>query len=261
VTKQKEELVMKKNLNTETVDKLTSKSDVYYSDLKLILIAQKSKELPKEKFCNLLHHVTEDRIYKAICKIKNDSASGPDEISKGLTLEHFDWMIPKNLSAIHNKSYVAPVSKRVFIPKSDGGKRPLGIGNILDRGIQGAVREVLEHVYEQDFLDSSFGFRPKRGCHNALATLNHTVMIENNNFLLEVDLENFFGTINHEWLIKFLGHRISDKRILKLIESWLKAGVMEEGELLKNEVGNGPRWRYSSSACKYFSSLRSRPLV
>jgi group II intron reverse transcriptase/maturase len=229
---------MTKKLNPETdADKFTSKSEVYYSDLKLIPIAQKSKELPEEKFCNLLHHVTEERISKSICKIKNNSASGPDEISKSLTLKHLDWMIPENLSAIHNKNYNAPESRRVFIPKSDGGKRPLGIGNILDRGIQGAVREVLEHIYEQDFLDSSFGFRPGRGCHNALATLNHTVMNENHNFLLEVDLENFFGTINHGWLMKFLGHRIRDKRILKLIESWLKAGVMEEGKLLKSEVG------------------------
>lgn len=228
---------MTKKLNAASDDRPTSNGEVYCSDPKLFPIAKRSKELPKEKFCNLLHHMNEERVLKVIAKIKKNSASGPDEISQPLAEDHADWIVPKILDDIHKKSYEAPASKRVYIPKSSGGKRPLGIGNIVDRGVQGAAREILEHIYEQDFMNSSFGFRPGRSAHNALCTLNHTVMNEGKNYLLEVDLENFFGTINHGWLMKFLGHRISDQRMLNLIESWLKAGVMEDGRFYKNEVG------------------------
>ena len=165
------------------------------------------------------------------------SASGPDGITRKLAEEHSDWLLPKHLDAIHKKRYVAPASRRVLIPKSNGDKRPLAIGNIIDRGIQGALREVLEHIYEQDFLNSSFGFRPKRSAHNALATLNHGIRNEGLKYFLEVDLENFFGTINHRWLMEFLEYRILDKRVLLVIKSWLKAGVIEEGKILKSEVG------------------------
>lgn len=210
---------------------------VYYSDPKLYSIAQKAKSFPLEKFSNLFHHVDEDRVKKAIARIDRQSASGPDEINVEMAINHSDWLLPKHLDAIHKKKYEAPQSRRVFIPKTNGDKRPLSIGNVIDRGIQGALREVLEHIYEQDFLNSSFGFRPKRSAHNALATLNHGIRNENLKYFLEVDLENFFGTINHRWLMKFLGHRISDKRVLTVIKSWLEAGIIEEGKVIKNDVG------------------------
>jgi group II intron reverse transcriptase/maturase len=129
---------------------------------------------------------------------------------------------------IHKRKYEAPQSRRVFIPKTNGDKRPLSIGNVVDRGIQGALREVLEQL---------FWFRPKRSAHNALATLNHGIRNENLKYFLEVDLENFFGTIIHRWPMKFLGHRISDKRVLTVIKSWLEAGIIEEGKVIKNDVG------------------------
>lgn len=211
--------------------------DVYFSDSKLYPIAQKAKSKPQEKFSNLFHHVTEDRVKSALAKIDRKSASGPDGISRDTTIDHLDWLLPKPLDAIHKRKYEAPASRRVFIPKSNGDKRPLSIGNIVDRGIQGALREVLEHIYEQDFLDSSFGFRPKRSAHNALATFNHGVRNEGLKYFLEVDLENFFGTINHKWLMQFLSHRIADNRVLTVIKSWLKAGVIEEGKTHKNDAG------------------------
>lgn len=211
--------------------------DVYFSDSKLYSIAQKAKRKPQEKFSNLFHHVSEQRVIRALAKIDSKSAMGPDDINQEMALSHSDWLLPKHLDAIHKRVYNAPPSRRVFIPKSNGDKRPLSIGNIIDRGIQGALREVLEHVYEQDFLNCSFGFRPKRSAHNALATLNYGIREEGLKYFLEVDLENFFGTINHEWLMEFLGHRIADKRVLTVIKSWLKAGIIEEGKTLKNDVG------------------------
>ena len=135
---------------------------------------------------------------------------------------------------IHKRSYKAEPVRRAYIPKSDGSKRPLGVPSIIERGIQGATSIVLEQIYEQDFLNCSLGFRPKRGCHNALATLSHSIWREKMNFALEVDIRDFFGSLNHGWLLRFLAHRISDPRILDLIKSWLKAGVLEDGRHLES---------------------------
>lgn len=228
-----------KNLKSAPVTEkeIVFDDDVYFSDSKLYSIAQKAKRKPQEKFSNLFHHVTEQRVNSALARIDCKSASGPDGIDRKMAMSHSDWLLPKHLDAIHKQKYKAPPSRRVFIPKSNGDKRPLSIGNIIDRGIQGALREVLEHIYEQDFLNCSFGFRPKRGAHNALATLNYGIREEGLKYFLEVDLENFFGTINHKWLMEFLGHRIADKRVLTVIKSWLKAGIIEEGKVLKSDVG------------------------
>lgn len=229
---------MKDLKSTTVVEKeIVFDDDVYCSDSKLYSIAQRAKRKPQEKFSNLFHHVTEQRVIDALARIDSKSASGPDGIDKKMAINHSDWLLPKHLDAIHKQSYKAPPSRRVFIPKSNGEKRPLSIGNIVDRGIQGALREVLEHIYEQDFLNCSFGFRPNRNAHNALATLNYGIREEGLKYFLEVDLENFFGTINHKWLMEFLGHRIADKRVLTVIKSWLEAGIIEEGKVLKSDVG------------------------
>lgn len=115
----------------------------------------------------------------------------------------------------------------MYIPKADGNKRPLGILQIIDRAIQKATSTVLNEIYEQDFLECSFGFRPNRGCHNALATVQELVRGQKMTYALEVDIRDFFGSIDHEWMMKFLDLRIGDERVLSLIKSWLKAGVME----------------------------------
>lgn len=237
MTKQMEDLVKDQNQSTVYSKEVVYDDDVYFSDSKLYPIAQKAKRSPTEKFNNLFHHVNEKRVQRALARISVKSASGPDGINRSMAQNHCDWLLPKSLDAIHKKRYLAPASRQVLIPKANGDKRPLAIGNIIDRGIQGALREVLEHIYEQDFLDCSFGFRPKRGAHNALTTLNYGIRNESLKYFLEVDLENFFGTINHRWLMEFLEHRISDKRVLAVIKSWLKAGIILEGKTLKNDVG------------------------
>jgi group II intron reverse transcriptase/maturase len=127
--------------------------------------------------------------------------------------------------------------RRSIIPKSNGGQRPIGVPQVIDRAIQAGMAKILNEIYEQDFLPCSFGFRPKIGCHHALATINEVQYKWKLNHALEVDIRDFFGSLKHEWLRKFLGLRIGDKRVLKLIDAWLAAGVMEEEKWKESEDG------------------------
>jgi RNA-directed DNA polymerase len=150
---------------------------------------------------------------------------------------NLSWLLPPILEAIHQGCYQAPPVRRVYIPKPDGRKRPLGIPTVLDRAIQAAMAQILNQIYEQDFMDSSFGFRQGRGCHNALATLGMLIYEQKMLTALEVDIRDFFGTIDHQWMVRFLEHRIGDRRVIKLIKAWLKAGVMDQGAVTEPEQG------------------------
>ena len=153
-------------------------------------------------------------------------------------LANLDWILPPILKSIHQGNYDAPPVRRVYIPKANGGKRPLGVPSIIDRAIQAATATILNQIYEQDFLPCSFGFRPGLSCHHALATINKILLDFKMDYALEVDLRDFFGSLSHEWLRKFLGLRIGDHRVLKLIDAWLKAGVMENGQIDIKESGS-----------------------
>jgi group II intron reverse transcriptase/maturase len=200
-------------------------------------IAAKARSNPKEQFNNLIHHLSPDLIQECLCKIPWNSAPGGDGMTVEQALKGSSWLLPPLIKAIHQGNYQAPPVRRVYIPKANGGQRPLGIPEIIDRAIQAATASVLNEIYEQDFLNCSFGFRPKRSCHHALATLNDWVQRGKLSYVLEVDIRDFFGSINHEWMMKFLQLRISDLRLLKLIESWLKAGVMEDRRWQAMEAG------------------------
>jgi group II intron reverse transcriptase/maturase len=147
------------------------------------------------------------------------------------------WLLPPILKQIHEGRYTPPPVRRVYIPKADGSRRPIGVPAVIDRAIQGAMAKVLNEIYEQDFLKCSFGFRRGLGCHHALATINEVLYRQRMEHVLEVDIRDFFGSLSHEWLMRFLELRIGDGRVLTLIQAWLKAGIFEEGRWQEVERG------------------------
>jgi group II intron reverse transcriptase/maturase len=200
-------------------------------------IAAKARENPKEQFNNLLHHLTYELVEECLDEIPRSSAAGVDGMSAKQARENLSWLLPPILKQIHEGRYRPPPVRRVYIPKADGSKRPIGIPAVIDRAIQGAMAKVLNEIYEQDFLKCSFGFRRGLGCHHALATINEVLYRQRMEHVLEVDIRDFFGSLSHEWLMRFLELRIGDGRVLKLIQAWLKAGIFEEGRWQEVERG------------------------
>jgi group II intron reverse transcriptase/maturase len=148
-----------------------------------------------------------------------------------------DWIEPM-LQSMHRQGYKAPEIRRVYIPKpGKSEKRPLGVPCVTDRALQRSTAQVLSAIYEQDFMPCSFGGREGLGAHRALATLNEVIAGGKVSWVLEADLKNFFGSLNHEWVLRFVEHRVGDPRVISLIRRWLKAGVREDGEIHPNEEG------------------------
>jgi len=189
------------------------------------------------KFTALLHHVNEDCLLEAFYNLKKTAAVGVD----GVTWHEYEQDVAARIADLHGRihrgAYRAQPSRRAWIPKPDGRQRPLGIAALEDKIVQQAVLWVLQSIYEQDFLGFSYGFRPGRNQHNALDALSVAITGKRVNWILDADIEGFFDTIDHDWLIRFLEHRIGDRRILRLIRKWLRAGVSEEGEWSKTTVG------------------------
>ncbi len=201
-------------------------------------IAAKARCEPKLRFTSLAHHITRDRVLRNLCRIPNRSAPGVDGQTVTEAKETFGEWIDAMLQSIHHKGYRAPDIRRVYIPKpGKQEKRPLGVPTVADRALQRSTAQVLSAIYEQDFLPCSFGGRPGRGAHHALATLNEVIAGTKTGWVLEADLKNFFGSLNHEWLLRFIEHRVGDPRLISLIRRWLKAGVLEDGEVHPNEEG------------------------
>jgi RNA-directed DNA polymerase len=189
-------------------------------------IARRDKEA---RFTALLHHVSLGRLRAAYWAIRPQAAAGVD----GVTWADYGQNLEMNISDLHVRvqagRYRATPSRRVYIPKADGRLRPLGIASLEDKIVQRAVVEVLGAVYEVDFRGFSYGFRPGRGPHHALDALSVGISRKNVNWVLDADIRDFFGQLDHAWLMTFLGHRIADKRVLRLIGKWLAAGVIEDG--------------------------------
>jgi len=204
----------------------------------LARIRQAAEADKDAKFTALWHHVYDiDRLRECFFGLKRRSARGVD----GVTWEQYGENLEENLQDLSARlkrgAYHARPVKRVYIPKPDGRLRPIGIPALEDKIVQGAATEVMQAIYEADFKDFSYGFRPGRGPHDALDVL--TVGIEKGkvSFVLDADIRSFFDTIDHEWLLKFIEHRISDKRVLRHINKWLSAGVLEDGEIRRAEAG------------------------
>ncbi|GAB6152702.1 group II intron reverse transcriptase/maturase [Desulfosporosinus burensis] len=207
-------------------------------ETKLEGIAAKALSEPKLVFTSLAHHVTKELIWESMGHISNDTAPGIDGIDAKTAKKTFKVWVDEMIASIHRKSYKPPAVRRVWIPKpGKAEKRPIGVPCIADRALQRSVAKVLNAIYEQDFLNCSFGGRPGRSAHNALASLNETIGCKKVNWVFEADLKNFFGSLNHGWLLKFVEHRVGDQRIINLIRRWLKAGVIEDGNLEVSEVG------------------------
>lgn len=191
----------------------------------------------KARFTALLHHVTPDLLRASFFALKRKAAPGID----GMTWEEYQVDLERRLGDLHERvhkgSYRAQPSRRTYIPKADGKLRPLGIAALEDKIVQQAVSIVLQQIYEEDFLGFSYGFRPRKSAHDALDALWMGIMGKKVNWVLDADIHGFFDAIDHEWMLRFLEHRIADRRILRLIRKWLRSGVREKGRRSIAKVG------------------------
>src|ERR1700686_4440148 len=224
------------NVGQHSTDRAQNRATVSQALERIRQVARQGK---KEKFTPLLHHISTDHLEQAFLELKEDAAAGVD----GLRWQDYAVDLERNLedlhARVHRGAYRAQPSRRVYIPKPDGRQRPLAVAALEDKIVQRATLMVLNAIYEEDFLGFSYGFRPGRGTHDALDALVVAIDGRKVNWILDADIRSFFDTINQNWLIRFLELRIGDKRIIRLIRKWLKAGVLEDGVVTTSEVGTG----------------------
>ena len=186
---------------------------------------------PGVRLTTLLHHVTVDALRWAFFELKKDAAAGADGMTWRMYEEGLEGRLADLHDRVHSGAYRAMPSRRVNIPKPDGGTRPLGVTAIEDKIVQKAVAEIiLTPIYEAEFLGFSYGFRPGRGAHDALDALAVGLTRRKISWVVDCDIRKFFDTVSRDWLVRFLEHRIGDKRVIRLIIKWLNAGVMEDGK-------------------------------
>jgi RNA-directed DNA polymerase len=198
-----------------------------------------AKERKTEKFTTLFHHLDTSMLRTAFFALKKDAAPGVD----GLTWEAYEADLDPRIEDLHSRlhrgAYRAQPARRRFIPKPDGTQRPLAVVALEDKVVQRATAAVLGVIYEEEFLGFSYGFRPKRSQHDALDALMVGISGTKVNFILDADIRSFFNEVSQEWLVRFVQHRIDDPRIVRLIQKWLKAGILEDGEQVVSEKGTG----------------------
>ncbi len=202
-------------------------------------VRQAARQRKKERFTALLHHVNVDSLRVAFYALKRKAAPGVD----GTTWQDYEADLEPRLEKLHGRvhrgGYRPQPSRRTYIPKADGKQRPLAIAALEDKIIQGATVMVLNAIYEEDFLGFSYGFRPGRGPHDALDAAVVGIAGRKVNWILDADIRSFFDTVSQDWLIRFVEHRIGDKRIVRLIRKWLKAGILEDGVVAVSGRGTG----------------------
>ena len=193
----------------------------------------------KERFTALLHHVSVETLQVAFYALKRKAAPGVD----GMTWQEYEADLERRLADLHGRvhrgAYRPQPSRRTYIPKADGRQRPLAIAALEDKIVQGATVMVLNAIYEEDFLGFSYGFRPGRGPHDALDALMVGITTRKVNHILDADIRSFFDTVSQDWLVRFAEHRIGDPRIIRLIQKWLRAGVLEDGAVTVSDRGTG----------------------
>ncbi|HAZ31889.1 MAG TPA: group II intron reverse transcriptase/maturase [Dehalococcoidia bacterium] len=204
---------------------------------KLSSLTLRARENPRCSFTSLAHLLTEDFLKGCFRELKRDKAPGIDGVTVREYEVHSEENIKDLVARLKAKRYSPQPVKRVYIPKPNGDNRPLGIPAVEDKIVQMGIKKILESIYEEDFLDVSFGFRPNRNCHDALDVLDKTIMTKPVSFVVDMDIEKFFDTVDHKWLMKCLRQRITDPSLLRLIARFLRSGVMEEGKYLETERG------------------------
>src|SRR5881398_555425 len=225
----------KGNLPQQNASRTPSRKDALSA---LERVRQAAKGDRKLRFTALLHHIYNlETLRLAYFSLKREAAPGVD----GETWRHYGEQLEVNLQELSERlkrgAYRAKPVRRVYIPKADGRQRPLGVTALEDKIVQRATVEVLNAIYETDFLGFSYGFRPGRSPHHALDALYTGLLTKKVNWVLDLDIRGFFDGISHEWLVKFIEHRIADRRVVRLIQKWLRAGVLEEGKHLRVEEG------------------------
>ena len=204
----------------------------------LARVREGAKRDKKLKFTALLHHVSIDLLRGSYYSLKRQAAPGVDGVTWQAYGEDLETRLAELHGRIHRGAYRARPSRRVWIPKADGRQRPLGIAALEDKIVQHAVGTVLNQIWEEDFLGFSYGFRPGRGQQDALDALWVGITRKKVNWILDLDIRSYFDKIQHDWLVKFVEHRIGDKRVVRLIQKWLKAGVVEEGRWFETAEGS-----------------------
>jgi RNA-directed DNA polymerase len=202
-------------------------------------IRQAARQRKKERFTSLFHHLSIELLRQSFLALKREAAPGVD----GLTWRDFEADLGRRIedlhARVHRGAYRALPSRRRYIPKADGQQRPLAVAAVEDKIVQRAVCAVLNAIYEEDFLGFSYGFRPKRNQHDALDALATGIHSMKVNYIFDADLRRFFDSVSQPWLIRFLKHRIADRRMIHLIQKWLQAGVLEDGVLTVSDTGTG----------------------
>jgi len=205
---------------------------------KLQRIAEKARSDSGCRFTSLFHLMNMEMLRECFRGLRKDAAAGIDKVTKGEYAEHLEENLAALVEKLHRMSYIPQPVRRVRIPKAGSNKkRPLGIPAIEDKLVQAGLARILTAIYEQDFIDDSYGFRPGRSCHDALRALSGEVEGGRIHHIVDADIKGFFDNVDHEWLMQFLDHRIADKRVLRYVKRFLKAGVMEDGAVSSSDRG------------------------
>src|SRR5499433_246926 len=202
-------------------------------------IAELAKEDPKRQFYSIAHLITVGKLYEAIRSLRKNASAGID----GVTYEQYETNVEENIRQLHQRlregRYRAQPLRRVYIPKEDRKQRPISIPALEDKVVQKVVVDLLNAIYEQDFLNCSYGFRPGRGQHQALEEVGRVICTRPTGWILELDITAYFDSIAREQLMEMIEKRISDGSVLQLIRKWIQVGVIDDGRLLVSETGTG----------------------
>src|SRR4030088_917599 len=202
-------------------------------------VRQAAKQRRKERFTALFHHINSAMLRTAFFALKRDAAAGVDGVTWQDYEADLDGRIEDLSDRVHRGAYRAQPSRRRYIPKPVGRQRPLAVAALEDKIVQRATTALLNAIYEEEFLGFSYGFRPGRGTDDALDALHVGIDSRKVNYILDADIRSFFDEMSKDWLIRFVEHRIGDKRIIRLIQKWLKAGILEDGIVAVSDKGTG----------------------